>query len=48
MIPGDGDNIKVTMLEDLERGEMILRRMGTPCRKVSPFTQGKTVRRKKD
>ena len=47
MIRGDVDNIKVTMPEDLARGEMILRRMGTPCRKVSPFTQGKTVRSKK-
>ena len=43
MIPGDVDNIKVTMPQDLVRGEMILRRMGTPWRKVSPFTQGKTV-----
>jgi hypothetical protein len=38
----------VTMPEDLARGEMILRRLGTPCRKVSPFTQGKTVRGKND
>jgi 2-C-methyl-D-erythritol 4-phosphate cytidylyltransferase len=43
MIPGHGDNIKVTMPEDLARGEMILRRMGKPCRKVSPFTRGKTL-----
>ncbi|MBU0652203.1 MAG: 2-C-methyl-D-erythritol 4-phosphate cytidylyltransferase, partial [Proteobacteria bacterium] len=43
MIPGDGDNIKVTMPEDLVRGELILRRKGTSCRKVSPFTKRKMV-----
>lgn len=43
MIPGDGDNIKVTMPEDLVRGELILGRMGTPCGKVSPFAQRKTL-----
>jgi 2-C-methyl-D-erythritol 4-phosphate cytidylyltransferase len=47
MIPGDIDNIKVTMSEDLVRGEMILRRMGTPCRKVSPCPQRKTVKSRK-
>jgi 2-C-methyl-D-erythritol 4-phosphate cytidylyltransferase len=35
MILGDEDNIKVTMPEDLVRGDMILRRKGTSCRIVS-------------
>ena len=36
MISGDGDNIKVTMPEDMARGEMILLHKGTSCCKVSP------------